>query len=319
MEELISVIIPVYNVEKYLERCIVSIINQSYKNLEIILVNDGSTDNSPVICDEYAHNDKRIKVIHKKNGGLSDARNTGIKICQGNYICFADSDDYISIDMIKNLYSSIKDTQLKMAICNLKAIDDEGNDLIESKNSPIKDGVFTANELLPKIYQELGWYYIVAWNKLYHRSLFDNIEFPYGKIHEDEYVIAQLMIEAQKISCISNEEYMYVYQRNGSIMSKKNANEQYDWLEALYLRFQYCNGKELEDFVRETRAVYFRELNNLFLKEEYKDTLNKSIKRKAKRNYSNMDGKSLTEKVNWVLFNISPSLESYLVKKVRSR
>lgn len=118
MNELISVIVPVYNVEKYSERCIESIINQTYKNLEIILVDDGSPDTCPMICDEYAKKDDRIVVIHKENGGLSDARNAGIEIAKGEYFAFIDSDDYISEEFLSKLYMSLKSNSAFMSICN---------------------------------------------------------------------------------------------------------------------------------------------------------------------------------------------------------
>ena len=117
-EELISVILPIYNVEKYLEKCLKSVINQTYKNLEIILVDDGSKDNSPQICDEYAVKDKRIVVIHKSNGGLSDARNAGIEIAKGKYIALIDSDDYVEKDYVQFLYQLIKENNAEMSICS---------------------------------------------------------------------------------------------------------------------------------------------------------------------------------------------------------
>ena len=134
MNELISVIVPIYNVEKYLERCLDSIIKQTYKNLDIILVDDGSIDNSTKICDEYVKKDSRIKVIHKENGGLSDARNVGIDNSDGKYICFIDSDDYIELDMIENLYDGIVKNNANICCCG-KLLEYEKNKL------PINDPI----------------------------------------------------------------------------------------------------------------------------------------------------------------------------------
>ena len=124
MEDLISVVVPIYNVENYIKKCVDSILSQTYKNLEIILVDDGSPDNCPQICDEYAQKDNRIKVIHKENGGLSDARNAGIDISKGKFITFIDSDDYIEKDYVEVLYNSIKENASDMAIGSHKAIYD---------------------------------------------------------------------------------------------------------------------------------------------------------------------------------------------------
>lgn len=318
MKPLISVIVPVYKVEKYLLRCVESIRRQTYDKIEIILVNDGSPDRCPQICEDFAKMDTRIKVIHKENGGLSDARNVGINNSKGEYICFVDSDDCISDTMLEHLSNAIRQSGAKMALTNFKCVN-ENNDRVFSLNeSQISDGVFSAQELLLKLYQKMGWYYIVSWNKLYHRSLFDEISFPVGKIHEDEYIVAQLFWRAGNIACISSEEYIYTYLRKGSIMSSRQTQAQCDWLEALFLRFNFCKDiVELEEFAKETRAVYFRELNNLFLQDKY-NNVTVQQKRSAKAQYQCMEGKKRTEKLNWILFKISPKLENKIVRAIRN-
>lgn len=220
--EKISVIVPVYNVEKYLSKCVDSIINQTYHNLEIILVDDGSPDRCGEICDEYATKDNRIKVIHKKNGGLSDARNAGIEVAEGGYIAFVDSDDYIASDMMDVLYHRLIKDGSDMALCNFKYIDEKGEEIEERKNkSPIKDEVITGIDGMKKLSQDKNWYYVIAWNKLYKKEIFDNIRFPKGKIHEDEFVIHHIMHACKRISCVALELYYYL-QRQGSIMSQKS-------------------------------------------------------------------------------------------------
>lgn len=319
MNPLISVIVPVYEVEYFLPRCIKSILNQTYQNIEVILVDDGSPDHCPEICDEYVKQDVRLRVIHKKNGGLSDARNAGINAAKGDFFCFVDSDDWIRPSMLENLMRAIKETGVKLAIANIKIVDENNCRLFSIQQSPIQSGVFTVQELLPKLYQRQGWYYIVAWNKLYHRSLFEQICFPVGKIHEDEYIVAQIMKNAQRIVCIESEEYVYTYQRKGSIMNSRQMQSQIDWLEALYLRFKFCESDtSLAAFTAETRAVYFRELNNLFLQPEISVKVTSEQRRKAKRQYADMKGKSKTEKINWLLFQISPKLDKYIVQKIRN-
>lgn len=320
MEPLISVIVPVYRVEKFLRNCVESIQHQTYSNFEIILVDDGSPDSCPFICDEFEKLDQRIKVIHKPNGGLSDARNAGMKIAKGEYFCFVDSDDYIAPTMLEHLMYAIVQKNTKMAISNFKIIDERGKSVVEENGNLIVDGCFSANELLPKLYQAFGWYYIVAWNKLYHRSLFEDIQFPVGKIHEDEYIVAQIIWKAQKIASISTEEYIYTYQRKGSIMNSRQVQSQCDWLEALYLRFQFAAPiVQLADFTRETRAVYFRELNNLYLDEKFRHGLTSEQKKIARVQYNHMNGKSKTEKINWILFKLNPRLEHWIVEYIRSK
>lgn len=318
MNSLVSIIVPVFKVEQFLPRCVESIQNQTYQNMEIILVDDGSPDQCPAICDMYAQRDSRIQVIHKENGGLSDARNAGIEKAKGDYLCFVDSDDYIRLTMVEHMISKAQRYNAKLVIANLRAVDEKGYRVFERDKSPIQSGIFTAEELLPKVYQHLGWYYIVAWNKLYHRSLFENIRFPVGKIHEDEYIVAQMMWQARKIVCIDSEEYIYIYQRQGSIMTSRQVQSQCDWLEALYHRFEFCKKEAtLSTFTAETRAIYFRELNNLFLKPEFAGKSTPEQRKKAKKQYAFMDGKTKTEWVNWLLFLVSPKLENQIVQNIR--
>lgn len=139
MDKLISVIVPIYNVEKYLTKCIESIINQTYENLEIILVDDGSPDNCPIICDEYAKRDSRVKVIHKKNGGLSDARNAGLDIATGEYIMFIDSDDFVEIDMMESMMNNMIDNNVDLVVCNIKYIYDNSEKVKYNQKDKVLD------------------------------------------------------------------------------------------------------------------------------------------------------------------------------------
>ncbi len=242
--DLVSVIVPVYNVEKYLAKCIDSIIAQTYQNLEIILVDDGSTDSSPAICDEYALIDRRIKVVHKSNGGLSDARNCGINISKGDFICFIDSDDYIAEDMLKILLTQMLKDGSGMAICNFLYVDEQGKS-IEERNGylPIQNGIFTKEEILIQTAQTHFAPYTAAWNKLYKKSLFENIEFPYGKTIEDAFVAHEIVDKCSKISCIERPLYYYV-QRNDSIMGVKFNLARLDGVEAFAKRAVYAIEKE---------------------------------------------------------------------------
>ena len=216
--DLISVIVPIYNVEKYLKKCIESIIQQTYDNLEIILINDGSTDNSPKICDNYAKKDKRIKVIHKKNGGLSDARNYGLEIATGKYISFVDSDDYIHKQMIEKLYNNLKANYSDISICNICNVYPNGKKM----NLSIPEtSVVEQKQKFYNIYNKYSVVTVVAWNKLYKKEIFKTIRYPLGKVHEDEWIIFDILKNAQKISYLNEPLYYYI-QREESISNSFN-------------------------------------------------------------------------------------------------
>ncbi|MGJ0706244.1 glycosyltransferase family 2 protein, partial [Enterococcus avium] len=178
----ISIIVPVYDVEKYLKKCVDSILNQTFKDFELILVDDGSPDNSGAICDQYAEKDSRVRVIHKENGGLSDARNAGIEVARGKYLGFVDSDDFVNEDMYKQLYTSIIENNADLSICGIF-------DLYEGK-TPIKKTekklLLNRNEAMIMIFHgnEIS---VHAYNKLYKKEIFESLRYPVGKYHEDSY------------------------------------------------------------------------------------------------------------------------------------
>lgn len=212
MEDLISVIVPVYKVEKYINKCVDSIINQTYTNLEIILVDDGSPDICGEICDDFFKKDKRIKVIHKENGGLSDARNAGIKIAKGKYITFIDSDDYIEPNYIEILYDSIIKNKTDIAISSHKVIYENGTLLNKATG---EEAVLEPKEVLKRILYDDG-IDLSTWAKLYNKELFDDIEFPKGRLFEDAATTYKLIDRSNKISIISKSTYNYII-RNNSI------------------------------------------------------------------------------------------------------
>lgn len=216
----LSVIIPIYKVEKFLNRCVDSVINQSYNNLEIILVDDGSPDNCPQICDDYAKRDKRIRILHKLNGGLSDARNAGIDLATGDYIVFVDSDDYVDEKMFEKLMNAITETNADIGICNFEYVDEQGNSIPELNNYyPVKSRTYTAHEVFFDCMAELRYCdWVVAWNKIYKKEIFDNLRYPLHMFNEDEYVANELYMNDYKIVGVSDIMYYYV-QRSGSIMN----------------------------------------------------------------------------------------------------
>lgn len=218
MNPLISVIVPIYNVEAYLQKCIDSLISQTYPNLEIILVNDGSTDASGAICDSYK-NDSRIKVIHNQNMGVADARNAGLAAVSGSLIGFLDGDDFISSDFYSYLYKILVENTADVAQCNFKKVFPAG--------APLKDNVHEVEEQVTDV---TGRYMLenlrnsdlyptntILGNKLYKREIFSGLQFESGKLHEDENIIHQIYYKVDRISLSSKALYYYV-QRPGSIM-----------------------------------------------------------------------------------------------------
>lgn len=231
--ELISVIVPIYNVEKFLDQCVASIIGQSYFNLEIILVDDGSPDECPGKCDEWAKKDERIIVIHKKNGGLSDARNSGLRIASGEYVAFIDSDDWVAPDFFEKLYEAIKTNHAQIAASGIMWI---YNDHLKKDEHVYAQQIFSSEEALETLVQGRG-FYAVAWNKLYKRTLFDGIRFPVGKLHEDEFVTYKLIGKADRLVLCQNTFYYY-RQREGSIMQGWSIKH-LDALDAFFQRNEY--------------------------------------------------------------------------------
>lgn len=216
IDELVSIIIPVYNVEKYLERCINSVINQTYTNLEIIIIDDGSSDRCAEICDKYSDIDKRIKVIHKENGGLSDARNSGLDICKGDYIAFVDSDDWIENKMIENLHNLILKNNSDISVCNFVRTSKEV-EIQNKKEKTIKYNSYDAIKELLKGKKIQDY----VWNKLYRAELFNNIRFPKGKNMEDKGTTYKTFLKANSIVTTTNS-YYYYFDRTDSIINKIN-------------------------------------------------------------------------------------------------
>ena len=205
MEPKISIIVPVYNVEQYLERCVESLINQTHKNIEIILVDDGSKDNSGKLCDELAQRDSRIVVYHKENGGLSGARNYGIDKATSDYVGFVDSDDFVDEDMYEILLSNLLKYDSEISFCRLN---DVYNDEITKDNTENKPYLMTSEQAI-KMVLEAKVFSVTAVNKLYKKSLFDQIRFDKGKIAEDAFIMVDLLSRCEKIAARGEKVLLY--------------------------------------------------------------------------------------------------------------
>lgn len=241
MENKISVIVPVYNMEKYMGQCLDSIINQTYRNLEIILINDGSTDASPEICNFYAQKDKRVRVIHQKNAGIAEVRNVGVQEATGDYIAFVDSDDWIDITMLEKLFNLIKESEADIAQCGYYRTD---RDALPKDNQVPNISVYENEDILELLYcQNIRVETIVSWNKLYRRSVFDGIQYPTGRVGEDFATIYKILYNAKKLVRTSEQLYYYYFFNNGnSIMHKNSIRRDRDTVSALVERKDFLSA-----------------------------------------------------------------------------
>ena len=313
-------IIPVYNVEKYLHRCLDSVIAQTYQNLEIICVDDGSIDESGRICDQYAVRDARIKVIHQENQGLSAARNRGLDVAEGEYIAFVDSDDYILEGMYKKMLDKLLDYSVDLCVCQWQYEFSDGRQVVKKQNiDPAIYGRKASLEFARFLY--MGNYesgvVVAAWNKLYRRALFDTIRFE-GRIHEDEAFCGRIM--AKNISVYVMEEQFYVYAQNGdSLTNKPFSANKFFFLDALAERRELFKSDAF--ICQETELLYC----NMYIEycmrarkdgvavshpERYRQIFRKmfsSLRREGKAN--------IKFRLRMMLFSFSPSLYRFFTKQ----
>ena len=232
--ELISVIVPVYNVEAYVAKCIESIQNQSYQHLEIILVDDGSTDDSGDICDQYAAYDDRIKVIHQENGGISAARNTGIEAANGDYIAFVDSDDYIAPNMYEDMLHILKDNDLDILECT--AFRDKDGTIIEGCNDGSLE-IFNRHEALKMAMHDC---FIAVWSQMYKRSAIGDVRFPVGRKFEDTAVSYLFIANTNRVGHINRCYYYYRLNPNSITQTSFDPKSRWDFVIGYEERLQYA-------------------------------------------------------------------------------
>lgn len=252
--DLISIIVPVYNVEKYITRCVKSIITQTYTNIEIILIDDGSPDNSGIICDDLAKTDNRIQVIHQKNKGLSGARNTGIDVASGLYIAFVDSDDWIDIEMIKVLHNLIKQYNAQISACGVEMIGDKGHIAYFSDNLE-EIILYTRSEAMNELLDDTR-IRNVSYNKLYKKDLFEDIRFPVGKVFEDIFTTYKLLDKSDSVVYCGRPLYYY-YKSSGSILRSEFTVKRFDKTKACMERAIYYSG-HYPDLLQKASEVYIK-------------------------------------------------------------
>ncbi|MCQ2558613.1 MAG: glycosyltransferase [Oscillospiraceae bacterium] len=233
----ISIILPIYNVQPYLARCVESLLCQTYSDLEILLVDDGSTDGGSQLCDALAQTDARIVVIHKPNSGVADARNAGLEAATGEFISFVDPDDYITPHMMEKLLSALRENDADLSVCNFLCVGDMSEGFRRFNESlPFKDEVLIGREQIRQaVFESQEWHWVVLWNKLYRRQLFDAARFQTGKICEDEFILHEIILPCNRIVCLSEPLYFYE-RRDGSITHSTFKVQRLDGAEALLRR-----------------------------------------------------------------------------------
>ena len=254
---IVSVIVPVYKVEKYLKQCLDSIISQSFSDFECILVDDGSPDNCPNICDQYSEKDKRFRVIHQRNKGLSAARNTGIENSTGEWICFIDSDDCIHPDYISILYSTAKNYDAEVVSCGHISFfeNDDISVKWESQTSSFVD-IKTGKEVLELHYKK-GEFSFNVWDKIYKRDVIINYRFPVGLYHEDQYYNTHVLPTCTRIVSISNSLYGYRL-RNSSITGNPLLGKDIDRIVVKHDAFIFCKENGYKSLLSDVSRQYWR-------------------------------------------------------------
>ncbi len=309
-QNLISIIVPVYNVENYIKECIDSILLQTLRSFELILVDDGSEDNSGRICDEYKEKDSRIKVFHKKNGGLSSARNMGLDEASGDYICFVDSDDTIRADYLEKLYKSISLYGSDMAICDIETIKNIGDYSIENQAALMK-----TIDCRKWLYDDRCREYVlmvVACNKMYSSKIFNDIRYPEKRLHEDEFVIGAILCNCKDISFVSEKLYVYRDNESGITANPQKINIKHlDAIDALYERVAMAISDDDMEFATVTLKNALYKCARFY--EDAKKNNALEMKNMSMEKYCEVFNKykellSLKQKLKYSSFKICPDL-----------
>jgi glycosyltransferase involved in cell wall biosynthesis len=309
----LSIIIPVYNVDKYLSKCLDSVLSQKNINYEIIIINDGSKDDSGNICEKYAKNNNQIVLINQENKGLSESRNIGVEISNGKYVGFIDSDDFIEEDMFSHLYEMCISDHTEISVCGYYIHDING--LITEKNSVNDKIIFNNN--IEAIKYCINSDNINAWNKLYKKQLFENIKYPKGKIYEDVFTTTLLLEKSKSIAISSQPKYHYI-NRNNSISNGMFSVSDFD-LGYMYInRYEYFRYK-YNDYkldmlnIRDIFSGFLYILNKAYISDsinKYKIEINLLINSLRIYDFSNCNFKSETIRLLQLIFN---DLRNYII------
>lgn len=314
---LISIIVPVYKVEKYIHKCVDSILAQTLTDFELFLIDDGSPDSCGKICDEYANKDDRIIVIHKKNGGLSDARNVAIDRATGDYLTFIDSDDYVSEDYLESLYTALKDTDSNMAIANISSFDgDKQNDAFYHPTDCQK--ILEGKEIFNTIYQPC------AQAKLYKRFIFEDIRYPVGRLYEDAFVYHDVLAKVKRLALTGQNTYYYLI-RSDSIMHQEYKLQFTDIIDAIELRIHKLEELGLQELADENREFIYSRVGAAYAFLDASVPQNKNRLIEIKEIYNNEYPKlmkttnNVKQKFRYWLLKTSPTAHTKLFGKKMSK
>ena len=284
METAISVIVPVYRVEKYLPACIDSILNQTFTDFELILVDDGSPDRCPEICDETAKRDARVRVIHQANQGLSAARNAGIEAARGAWLSFVDSDDFLAPDFLETLHdAAVRAGGADCALCGVQLTDEAGEKIGQPLS--VADGVRTGRSILETLCRAPAMLYLVAWNKLYRRDVFQTLRYPVGRQNEDTYLAAELFDTVQTVICVSKPMYFY-RQRVDSIMYMAVTTRNLDEMWAFEHCFAYFEARGLEALMPDAEKKMFAKLTGVYYRLPKEERQSDAVRRAKKAQWN---------------------------------
>ncbi|PLA92202.1 glycosyltransferase family 2 protein [Ligilactobacillus salivarius] len=315
----VSVIIPVYNVRKYLRRCIESVLEQNFDDYEIILVDDGSTDGSEEICDLYKNKHDRVRVYHKENGGLSDARNYGIDKSKGKYLAFIDSDDYIVYDYLSTLYTMIVKNQVKISCVSSHKV--KTDELVFSKEVDTDEVDVLSNiNTLKRVFKRDD-VSVSAWGKMYDRELFNEIRYPKGKLYEDLYTTPYLIEKSERVALSRSKKYYY-YVRKDSITKRTISNKDYSIFEALQNLVDYFGNKYPELYEPAIACYILYTINNIINRLVFVDnglpTIKKIMKKKKKYWFIALTRRYLPIRlrIQILVLKLSPQLYRNILKVV---
>lgn len=320
----ISIIVPVYNVEKYIRKCIESILNQTFSDFELILVDDGSTDNSGKICDEYKLKDDRVIVIHKENSGVSSARNVGIDNANGKFLGFVDGDDYIEKDMYETLYKDIKEFDADISVCQVY---DEYNNSCKPRtggSNAMKRGVLN-NITAFKLTILRNIIGVTVWNKLYKKKLFENCRYPNVKTSEDTFVVPIIIFKSTRISYSPLPKYFYVHRRD-SVTCSPFVSSDLSMLEAhdFILSFVNNNVPELIDLAKSRYLwAYMTIFDKIMLSDDFNDkALYHEILSKINSNFFYIlksDFFAFKRKLALIALRIHPKIYEFIIRTLHKR
>lgn len=324
---MISIIIPVYNTEDFCKQAIESACMQSYEELDIVVVDDGSTDSSYEICADCAKKDSRIRIFRQENKGLSEARNAGIRVAKGEYIFFLDSDDVIHPQTIDILFKGLQKNGCEMSICDYQEVEEIDNGMLQIlyQAEQISWECYGSLESLFNLYTNgMNMQLTLAWNKLYHRSLFDEVKYPVGKLHEDEGTTWKLLVRANKV-CFCRIQLYFYRQRIGSIMRQNNLVQRMDFLDFLKERQQFFEQKAeslaLEEYrilaaLAERRYLYRLVWFYYWLRANGETRAKKDVLLRYKNEWKAVKGaycKRITDRILFEGFDRLPQLFQYVV------